>query len=113
MKGKHSSFIQESGPRQAGWADALSCLAGACNGATPLTALASIGAGAKWRSLEWDQPGVGPADGAAAVEARGALGRRFPLPCLCSEQTRVLSLPRPGFSEPRGWLELRTWHPVK
>ena len=106
IKGKHSSSIQESGLRQAGWADALSCLAHACEGATPLTALASVGTGANWRSLERDQAGVGWEDGASAVEEGGphrpaCAGSRC-WRCLC---------PHRGFSESGETLQLRNLHP--
>lgn len=106
IKGKHSSSIQESGLRQAGWADALSCLARSCEGDTPLTALASVGAGANWQSLERDQAGVGWEDGASAGEEGGPhrparAGSRCWC-CLCPHQ---------GFSESGEMLDLGNRHP--
>lgn len=97
IKRKHSSSIQESGLRQPGWADALFCLARACEGDTSLTALASVRTGANWQSLERDQAGVGGEDRASAVEEGSPHHPAGPL----REQTLVLSLPPPGI--------LRVW----
>ena len=82
IKGKHSSSIQESGLRQAGWADALSCLARACEGATPSLpsqASAQVPTGGVWNGtrqgwagrmgpLQWkkEAPTAQPAQGADA-----------------------------------------------
>lgn len=86
------------------WADALSCLARACQGDTPLTELVSIGAGAKWRGLGWDQPGAAQPTGPLPSRPTEAWEER-------PGQQADGCCPRPDqdYSEPGGFLGLRNW----